>query len=73
MNETKKQGEEAVLGTLHERCEEYVRCDDTRRLEVLEEIKHLLFEARMEDGYYGLVSSLDNKRHAYQDKELVET
>lgn len=71
MNETKS--EEAVLGTLHERCEEYVRCDDTRRLKVLEEIKHLLFEARMEEGYYDLVSNLDNQRHAYQDRTLVET
>jgi hypothetical protein len=69
MNETKN--DKAVLDALSERCKEYVRCDDAIRLEVLEEIKQLLFQARLEKGYFGLVSRLDNQRHAYQD-ELVE-
>jgi hypothetical protein len=69
MNETK---EKKAFDALHERCEEYVRCEDQRRLEVLEEIKHLLFQASLEDGYYNLLSNLDNQRHAYQDRVLVE-
>ena len=72
MNETQKQDEKKVFNALHERCEEYVGCDDTRRFELLDEIKQLLFKTGMEDGYYDLVSSLDNKRHAYQDSALVE-
>jgi len=67
MNEEKK-----VLSALHERCGEYVRCEDPRRLEVLEEIKQLLFQASLEDGYYDLLRNLDNQRHAYQDSMLVE-
>ena len=71
MDKTQEQ-EENIFNALRERCAEYVRCGDVRRLEVLEEIKKLLFKTRMERGYYGLVSSLDNQRHAYQDSVLVE-
>jgi hypothetical protein len=65
------ENENKIFAALREKCAEYVRCDDVRRLEILDEIKPLLFKTKMEDGYYGLVSRLDNQRHAYQDSVLV--